>query len=89
VLEDQVEVVGFITISQFLDQGYGPIDNNGADPDRAGQGWVKFMYQHTLDYFRRQGLRYAHLDTRSDTVHILVRKAYESAGFDHQVPNVE
>ena len=89
VLEEQGEVFGFVTFYLFPQQGYGHIDNNGVHPDRAGQGWGKFMYQHVLDYFRKQGLRYAHVDTGLDPAHIPARKAYESVGFDRQVPNVE
>jgi hypothetical protein len=47
------------------------------------------MYQHVLDHFRQQGLRYAHVDTGLDPAHIPARRAYESVGFDRQVPIVE
>ena len=89
VLERAGKVFGFITFYLFPKQGYGHIDNNGVHPDHAGQGWGKFMYQHVLDYFRERGLRYAHVDTGLDPVHIPARRAYERVGFDHQVPGVE
>jgi hypothetical protein len=47
------------------------------------------MYQHVLEHFRRQGLRYAHVDTGLDDAHIPARRAYEAVGFDRQVPTVE
>ena len=89
VLEEGAEVFGFVTFYLFPEQGYGHIDNNGVHPDYAGQGWGKFMYRHVLDHFRREGLRYAHVDTGLDPAHIPARRAYEAVGFDRQVPNVE
>ncbi|MCI0399543.1 MAG: GNAT family N-acetyltransferase [Chloroflexi bacterium] len=89
VLERDQELVGFVTFYLFPEQNYGHIDNNGVHPNYAGQGWGKFMYQHVLDYFRRQGLRFAHVDTGLDPAHIPARRAYEAAGFDRQVPIVE
>jgi ribosomal protein S18 acetylase RimI-like enzyme len=89
VLEHDGEVFGFVTFYLIPKQGYGHIDNNGVHPDRAGQGWGKFMYQHVLNHFRKCGLRYAHVDTGLDPAHIPARKAYEGVGFDRQIPNVE
>ena len=89
VLDVNGEVFGFITFYQFPQQGYGHIDNNGVHPDHAGQGWGKFMCQHVLQHFRDEGFRYAHVDTGLDLAHIPARRAYESVGFDRQVPIVE
>jgi ribosomal protein S18 acetylase RimI-like enzyme len=89
VLEQNGTVFGFVTFYLFPEQGYGHIDNNGVHPDYAGQGWGRFMYQHVLNYFRRQGLLYAHVDTGLDPAHIPARRAYEAVGFDRQVPTVE
>ena len=47
------------------------------------------MYRQVLSYFRQQGLRFAHVDTGLDPVHIPARRAYEAVGFDRQVPSVE
>jgi len=89
VLDDGRQVIGFVTFYLIPEQGYGHIDNNGVHPDYAGQGWGKFMYQHVLEHFRDQGLRYAHVDTGLDPAHTPARRAYEAAGFDRQVPTVE
>ena len=89
VLQQADTIIGFITFYLFPDRGYGHIDNNGVHPDHAGQGWGKFMYQHLLEYFRQQGLQYAHVDTGLDPAHIPARRAYESVGFDRQAPNVD
>ena len=89
VLDKGGEILGFVTFHLFPRQGYGHIDNNGVHPDCTGQGWGAFMYRHVLDYFREQGLRYAHVDTGLDAAHIPARRAYEGVGFDRQVPTVE
>jgi len=89
VLEENGEVFGFITFYLFPEQGYVHIENNGVLPDYAGKGWGKFMYQHVLQYFRDIGLRFAHVDTGLDPVHIPARRVYEAVGFDRQVPGVE
>jgi ribosomal protein S18 acetylase RimI-like enzyme len=89
VLDKDGEILGFVTFYLFPQQGYGHIDNNGVHPDCAGQGWGKFMYQHVLDYFRQQDLRFAHVDTGLDAAHIPARRAYEAVGFGRQVPTVE
>ena len=89
VLEDEQGIFGYISFYIFPTQGYGHIDNNGVHPDRRGQGWGKFLYQEVLNYFKAQGLRYAHVDTGLDDAHIPARRAYEAVGFDRQVPSVE
>jgi ribosomal protein S18 acetylase RimI-like enzyme len=88
-LEEAGEVFGFVTLYLVREKNYGAIANNGVHPRRQGQGWGKFMYQHVLDYFRAQGLRYAYVDTGLDDAHIPARRAYEAVGFDRQVPVVE
>jgi ribosomal protein S18 acetylase RimI-like enzyme len=89
VLEQNHRIFGFVTFMLFAEEHYGNIENNGVDPHFAGQGWGKFMYQHVLQYFRAQGLLYAHTDTGLDDAHIAARRAYEAVGFDRQVPTVE
>lgn len=89
VLDDDGTVFGFVSFWLVPEQHYGHIDNNGVHPDRAGQGWATFMYREVLDYFRRQGLRFAHVDTGLDDAHIPARRAYAAVGFDRSVPTVE
>ena len=89
MLEEFGKIIGFVTFYLFKEQGYGHIDNNGIHPDFSGKGWGKFMYQHVLQHFRNEGLRFAHVDTGLDPAHIPARRAYESVGFDRQVPIVE
>jgi ribosomal protein S18 acetylase RimI-like enzyme len=89
VLQEGESIIGFVSFYLISKRGYGHIDNNGVDPAYAGQGWGTFMYRHVLDYFREQGLRYAHVDTGLDEAHIPARRAYEKVGFDRQVPTVD
>jgi ribosomal protein S18 acetylase RimI-like enzyme len=90
VLEDDAgDIFGFVTFRLFPDRSYGAIDNNGVHPDHAGQGWGKWMYRHVLQQFRREGLRFAFVDTGRDDAHIPARRAYDAVGFDRRVPVVE
>jgi len=47
------------------------------------------MYRSVLEHFRELGLRFAHVDTGLDDAHSAARRAYESVGFDRQIPGVE
>ena len=89
VLEEGGEVFGFVSFWLLPEKSYGHIDNNGLRSDRVGQGWATFMYRHVLDHFRKQGLRFAHVDTGLDDAHIPARRAYEATGFDRLVPTVD
>ncbi|MHA1290107.1 MAG: GNAT family N-acetyltransferase, partial [Candidatus Thorarchaeota archaeon] len=70
------------------ERGLGIIDNNGILPQFAGKGLGKFMYRHVLDYFRKEGLNVAFVETGLDDPHIPARKAYEGVGFDRSAPVV-
>ena len=89
VLDEDGDVFGFVSFWLFAEKSYGHIDNNGLRADRVGQGWATFMYRHVLDHFRKQGLRFAHVDTGLDDAHIPARRAYEATGFDRRVPTVD
>jgi len=88
VLEEAGDVFGFVTFLLYPGNGFGHIENNGVRPDRAGQGWGKFMYRYVLQHFRDEGLRFAHVETGLDPVHAPARRAYEGVGFDREVPSV-
>ena len=89
VLDEEGDVFGFVSFWLFPEKSYGHIDNNGLRADRVGQGWATFMYRHVLDRFRRDGLRFAHVDTGLDDAHTPARRAYEATGFDRPVPTVD
>ncbi|CAN5147854.1 hypothetical protein BH18CHL2_BH18CHL2_02910 [soil metagenome] len=88
VLEREETVFGFVTFWLPPERHYGHIDNNGVHPHEAGRGWATFMYSEVLRHFRRQGLRFAHVDTGLDDAHLPARRAYEAVGFGRRVPTV-
>jgi GNAT superfamily N-acetyltransferase len=88
VLEKDAEIVGFVTFKIITERRLGIIDNNGILPQYAGKGLGKFMYQHVLDFFRKEGLNVAFVETGLDDPHIPARKAYEAVGFDRSAPVV-
>ena len=88
VLETGSDIIGFVTFKIDSERSFGLMDNNGVLPQHAGKGWGKFMYRHVLDYFRKQGLKVAMVETGLDDPHIPARKAYEGVGFDRSTPVV-
>lgn len=88
VLEQNSNVIGFVTFKINAERGLGIIDNNGILPQFVGKGLGKFMYRHVLDYFRKKGLNVAFVETGLDDPHIPARKAYEGVGFDRSAPVV-
>lgn len=89
VLDRDGDVFGYVTFWLFAEQQYGHIDNNAVRSDERGHGWATFMYRSVLEHFRELGLRFAHVDTGLDDAHSAARRAYESVGFDRQIPGVE
>jgi ribosomal protein S18 acetylase RimI-like enzyme len=89
VLEEHGDLFGFVTVWLVPEQDYGHIDNNGVRADRTGVGWATFMYREALEFFRRRGLLFAHVDTGLDDAHAAARRAYEAVGFDRAIPGVE
>ena len=88
VLETGSDIIGFVTFKIDSERSFGLMDNNGVLPQHAGKGWGKFMYRHVLDYFRKQRLKVAMVETGLDDPHIPARKAYEGVGFDRSTPVV-
>lgn len=89
VVEEQGQVVGFVTFRLDRERLVGELGNNGVPPEHAGHGWGTFMYRHVLRHFREVGLKYALVGTGLDVGHAAARRAYEAVGFDHAVPKVE
>ncbi|TFG30297.1 GNAT family N-acetyltransferase [Candidatus Thorarchaeota archaeon] len=88
VLEKAAKVVGYVSFELNFPKSLGTILNNGILPEYAGKGLGKFMYRHVLDYFRKQGLTIAFVETGLDDPHIPARAAYEAVGFDRMAPIV-
>ena len=85
VLELTGNIIGYVTFKLFPEKKFGQIENNGVVPEHTGKGWGKFMYRYVFQYFRDQGLRFAHVETDLDEPHIPARQAYEAVGFDREV----
>ncbi|MFW9908805.1 MAG: GNAT family N-acetyltransferase [Candidatus Thorarchaeota archaeon] len=88
VLEENNTPIGFVSFVMLPDRKLGIIENNGVLPSHAGKGLGKFMYRHVLQYMRKNGMRFAFLETGMDDAHIPARKAYEAVGFDRKFPNM-
>ncbi|TFG26654.1 GNAT family N-acetyltransferase [Candidatus Thorarchaeota archaeon] len=86
VLEKDSQIIGFVSFSINFDKSLGTIENNGILPQHTGHGLGKFMYSHVLDYFRKQGLKFAFVETGLDDPHIPARAAYEAVGFNRMAP---
>ena len=86
VLENDGQIIGFITFTLSPRQNMGEIGNNAVDPNNTGKGWATWMYRQVLDHFREQGLRFALVRTGLDPAHAPARRAYEAVGFNRQVP---
>ncbi len=82
VEHDNDGIVGFITFRIDRDRFLGTIGNNAVDPRTQGSGVGSAMYGVVLDLFRREGLKYASVQTGLDEGHAPARRAYEKAGFD-------
>ncbi|MGY5872811.1 MAG: GNAT family N-acetyltransferase [Candidatus Thorarchaeota archaeon] len=87
-LEQNSSIIGFVTFRINYERGLGIIDNNGILPKYAGKGLGKFMYRYVLDYFKKERLNVAFVETGLDDPHIPARKAYEAVGFDRSAPVV-
>lgn len=81
ICEEDGKIVGFVTFLLDTDKGIGQIGNNAVDPDCPLKGIGQQMYKTTLDYFRRNKMRYASVFTGLDEAHARARRAYERAGF--------
>ena len=63
VAEGEGRIAGYITTLLDRDSGKGRIPNLAVTADCRGQGLGRQLIEHALDYFRRQGLVYAVIET--------------------------
>jgi ribosomal protein S18 acetylase RimI-like enzyme len=79
VAEAQGRVVGCITTRIDREAGKGRIPNLAVDEALRGQGLGRRLIGHALDYFRREGMTYAMIETMAQNeagLHL-----YPSCGF--------
>lgn len=79
VAELDSRVVGYITTLVDRECGQGRIPNLAVAAELRGQGLGRQLIEHALDYFRREGLAYAMIETmaQNDTGQHL----YPACGF--------
>lgn len=87
--EREARVVGFVTCYARPDLGIGEIGNNAVHPDWQGNGIAPRLYQYAFDRLRERGMRYVKVHTGGDVAHAPARRAYQKAGFDVALPQVE
>jgi ribosomal protein S18 acetylase RimI-like enzyme len=63
VAEADGRVVGYITALIDREAGKGRIPNLAVDAQYRGHGLGRQLIEHALDYFRREGLAYAMIET--------------------------
>lgn len=73
------DLAGFI--AYHTEGQVGEIVGNALSPAYLGQGIAQKMYSFVLDRMRKEGLRYARVNTGGDDGHAPARRAYERAGF--------
>jgi ribosomal protein S18 acetylase RimI-like enzyme len=63
VAEAQGHVVGYVTTLVDCEAGKGRIPNLAVAAEFRGRGLGRRLIEHALDYFRREGLAYAVIET--------------------------
>jgi len=61
--EPEGAIVGYITTVLDREAGKGRIPNLAVDANYRGQGMGRRLIEHALDYFRREGMAYATIET--------------------------
>ena len=88
VVEEDGQVIGFLTYRLDQDRCLGTIGNNAIAPGWQGRGLGSRMYERALDLFRGAGMLYAAVQTGLDEGHAPARRAYEKVCFDIERPDV-
>jgi len=79
VAESEKRVVGYITTLLDREAGKGRIPNLAVDASFRGQGLGRGLIEHALEYFRREGLAYAVIETMAQNV--AGNHVYPACGF--------
>lgn len=80
VAEAQGRVLGYITTRVDREAGKGRIPNLAVDAAARGQGIGRRLIEHALEYFRRQGLAFAMIETMENNP--IGQRLYPSCGFE-------
>ncbi|MSR57102.1 MAG: GNAT family N-acetyltransferase [Planctomycetaceae bacterium] len=79
VADSQGRVVGYISTRVDREAGKGRIPNLAVAPEFRGQGLGRRLIEHALDYFRREGLEYAMIETMAENE--VGQHLYPACGF--------
>jgi ribosomal protein S18 acetylase RimI-like enzyme len=79
VAELQGRIVGYITTRLDPEAGRGRIPNLAVASELRGQGLGRQLLEQALDYFRREGLVYAMIETMAQNE--IGNRLYPSCGF--------
>ena len=89
VAEIHNQIVGFATCYTKPQIKLGEIGNNAVHPDYQNRGIAQALYAEVFDELRRRGIQIVMVGTGLDSSHAPARRAYEKAGFIHNIPGVE
>jgi len=78
-------ITGFITCRLDQEKMVGELCNNAVDPDFQGRGVGGEMYRWILDFFRKEKMTAALVNTMDENAYLPARKAYEKAGFQKKL----
>lgn len=79
VAESEGHILGYITTTIDRATGKGRIPNIAIVADARGKGLGRQLIQHAVDYFRREGLSYAMIETMAGNE--VGQHLYPSCGF--------
>lgn len=79
VAEADGRVVGYVSTRVDRESGKGRIPNLAVAADFRGHGLGRRLIEHALDYFRREGLDYAMIETMAQNE--VGRHLYPACGF--------
>jgi len=79
VAEEFGKVLGYISTRVDYDAGQGRIPNLAVDQSVRGRGIGRLLIEHALDYFRREGMSFATIETMDNNP--VGQHLYPSCGF--------
>jgi len=79
VAEEEGKVLGYITTRLDRETGKGRIPNLAVDAAARGRGIGRALIEHALDYFRREGMACAMIETMTNNA--VGQHLYPACGF--------
>lgn len=79
VAEVEAKVAGYISTRLDRESGKGRIPNLAVDQSARGRGIGRRLIEHALDYFRREGMAFAMIETMANNP--VGQHLYPSRGF--------